>query len=388
MTLYAASLLVLSSMIGVAPAAAACSPRTQASLGPTPAETGVETVATPAECNYSRTIEFPVLANAQFLSSFGVPRDGGERWHAGVDISAPHMTPVVAVKDGVITTLHREGDDCCWVAITHEDRWVSMYVHLTNDHPGTSDGNWAGIRPDLDEGDTVLAGEVIGWVGDSGNAEGGETHLHFELRTPGGEAVDPYPSLRAAHARSPLSFVDPAGSTPAADGVIAQGRPVFVGAFVDDDEIAGASATFEQLLTLDAQAWCDPWGIRVCPTSIAAGATARSWIRTLSQPVEPLRVEFEQVISDLDQRGLDAYCGVATLCQDVPVTWNQVAALLVSAGTGETVAPDAGFERLGAQLGACGTRLDPTAQPTRLELAGALLRWFGYSAPVPCGSVS
>lgn len=375
-------------VVGVIPAVAACAPRTQSSLGPTPAEAGPETTALTADCSYSRRIEFPVLANAQFLSSFGVPREGGERWHAGVDISAPQMTPVVAAKDGVVTTLRNEPSDCCWVAVTHDDGWVSMYVHLTNDQPGTDDGMWIGIRHDLKEGDRVIAGEVLGWVGDSGNAEAGESHLHFELRTPGGEAIDPFGSLRRAFGLSPSAFLDPTGDSVSADGVITTGRPIFTGAFVDDDDVSGSAPVFEKMLSLGASVWCDSWGIRVCPEQPGDGTSARDWIRALSQSVDPIRVEFQRGVPHLDERGLQQYCGTALLCEMTPVTWDQVAALLVSAQSGESVDPAASFESMGHLLGVCGAKVDRGVTPTRFELAGTLLRWFGHTAPVPCGSVA
>ncbi|HSO50920.1 MAG TPA: M23 family metallopeptidase, partial [Acidimicrobiia bacterium] len=52
-------------------------------------------------------------------------------------------------------------------------------------------------------------GEVIGWVGDSGNAEDSVDHLHFELRAPNGEAVDPAPSLRKARLQAELPEDEP-----------------------------------------------------------------------------------------------------------------------------------------------------------------------------------
>lgn len=133
--------------------------------------------------------------------SFGDPRSGGRRSHAGVDIMAPKLEPVVAVADGVVRRVwdEREGD-CCAVSIEHEGGWRTRYIHLNNDSPGRDDGLVVGVAPGLDRGVPVRRGQVIGWVGDSGNAEATSPHLHFELRDPDGEPVDPYPLLVAIDA--------------------------------------------------------------------------------------------------------------------------------------------------------------------------------------------
>jgi len=139
---------------------------------------------------------FPVLGEEVTLTdSFGDPRPGG-RSHAGVDILAPKRTPVVAAADGVVVWIDRElGGDCCALAVEHDDGWRTRYIHLDNDTEGSDDGRGYGIRVGIDIGTRVRAGMVIGWVGDSGNAEETTSHLHFELRRPDRTAIDPYPSL-------------------------------------------------------------------------------------------------------------------------------------------------------------------------------------------------
>ena len=172
---------------------------TVASVSPAPAPTAS------SRAPFVYPMVFPLVglrpAGVQVTRSFGDPRPGG-RHHEGVDILAPKLTPVVAVADGTVRWMHdtRRGD-CCDLAILHDDGWRSRYIHLNDDTPGTDDGEGYGIAPGLRVGARVRAGQLIGYVGDSGNAEHSVPHLHFELRRPDGTPVDPYPSLVAAEGR-------------------------------------------------------------------------------------------------------------------------------------------------------------------------------------------
>jgi murein DD-endopeptidase MepM/ murein hydrolase activator NlpD len=142
---------------------------------------------------------FPILGGGQFSSSYGAPRDGGARQHKGNDIFADKMTPVLAVASGVVVGAPSgPGERCCYVKVRHADGGVSVYLHLNNDTPGSDDGAGWGLAEGIAEGVAVDAGDVIGFVGDSGNAEGTPPHLHFEFRHDGEEAVDPYEMLSAA----------------------------------------------------------------------------------------------------------------------------------------------------------------------------------------------
>lgn len=138
-----------------------------------------------------------------FTDSFGDARSGG-RSHKGNDLMAPKMTPVYAMADGVITIIRDGGRAGRWVAVEHGDGWETWYMHLNNDTPGSDDGNagWHHTVPTpLEEGSQVRAGQHIGYVGDSGNAEPSSPHTHFELHRNGG-AIDPYRYLRAAYERA------------------------------------------------------------------------------------------------------------------------------------------------------------------------------------------
>jgi peptidoglycan hydrolase-like protein with peptidoglycan-binding domain len=135
------------------------------------------------------------LADDEVLG-FGACRDGCARRHEGVDILAPKMTPVYAAADATVYWL---GASCCSVSLQHDDGWQTWYIHLNNDTEGTDDGLGWGIAEGIVPGARVAAGQLIGWVGDSGNAEDTTPHLHFELHAPGGIKVDPYPALALAH---------------------------------------------------------------------------------------------------------------------------------------------------------------------------------------------
>jgi murein DD-endopeptidase MepM/ murein hydrolase activator NlpD len=138
-----------------------------------------------------------------FTSSFGDARSGGRRHH-GNDLLAPRLTEVYAIADGTVIYVginHLSGRN---VKIEHEGGWTSYYVHLNNDDPGTDDGEapWTlTVAPGIEEGMHVSAGQLIGWVGDSGNAEGTTPHTHFELHFEG-QPIDPYDILVEAQQRA------------------------------------------------------------------------------------------------------------------------------------------------------------------------------------------
>jgi Peptidase family M23 len=156
---------------------------------------------------------FPLAPPYRFTESFGDPRPGG-RIHAGEDLMADSKgQEVYAVADGTVRWI---GSSCCYLAIEHDDGWETWYIHLNNDtqNPDGSysdDGLGWGIEEGIEVGTRVEAGQVIGYVGDSGNAEGTTPHLHFELRDPNGVAIDPYPSLLAADVSPKLAPLCPEG---------------------------------------------------------------------------------------------------------------------------------------------------------------------------------
>ncbi len=149
-----------------------------------------------------RNIVFPVDGVSSFRDDFLEPRGGGTRQHLGVDVLADKMTPLVAAVDGVISYIpYPEPSYGYMITIQDKDGYQYRYIHINNDTPGTDDGNGGranAYAPGLKRGSEVRAGELIGWVGDSGNAEQTVPHLHFEIRDPSRNALNPYDSLLAA----------------------------------------------------------------------------------------------------------------------------------------------------------------------------------------------
>lgn len=138
-----------------------------------------------------------------FDPTYGHGRSGGRR-HQGIDLMAPKMSPVFAVADGVVTRMKTSPRAGATVMIDHGGGWESWYMHLNNDRPGTDDGQASidqTFAPGLELGDFVAAGDLIGFVGDSGNAESTGSHTHFELHHDG-RAINPYSYLLSAYERA------------------------------------------------------------------------------------------------------------------------------------------------------------------------------------------
>ncbi len=115
-----------------------------------------------------------------FFNDWGFPRSGG-RYHSGNDLFAPRGTPVLAPVAGFVH--HLEG------AIG------GLQFRLEGD-----DGHrYIGSHMDsFGKSGQVVAGEVIGFVGDSGNAKGSSPHIHFEIALNRTDTVNPYPYISAA----------------------------------------------------------------------------------------------------------------------------------------------------------------------------------------------
>lgn len=152
--------------------------------------------------------------DVEFGDEFGV--FAKDRVHRGIDVFSPKGVPVVAVADGFVVEMRRGATAGFYLEILHADGFSTLYLHLNNDTPGTDDGRggWStAFAPDLAVGDYVEAGQTVGFVGDSGNAEDTAPQTHFELHR-WGQPTDPYPFLTHAWDDSELRRAIEAGETP------------------------------------------------------------------------------------------------------------------------------------------------------------------------------
>jgi uncharacterized protein YkwD len=157
-------------------------------------------VVPPVPTPKSVTILFPVLYDVRWSDTFGAPRDGGKRKHQGQDLMAPKLSPLIAVFEGRVYLGPGGPGGHYSISVTNEEGWTANYYHVNNDSPGTDDGNGGNdyaFAPGLKSGDNVKAGQLLGWVGDSGNAENTGPHCHFELWYRG-QCINAAASLRAA----------------------------------------------------------------------------------------------------------------------------------------------------------------------------------------------
>jgi murein DD-endopeptidase MepM/ murein hydrolase activator NlpD len=144
---------------------------------------------------------FPAYGPTSFGDTFGAPRadvEGG--WHHGEDIVAPLGTPLLAVADGTVFSVG-------WTDVGGWRLWLRddagnefYYAHLSAYSPLAVDGT------------RVKAGDVLGFMGRTGDAEGGPYHLHFEIHPVSllsrgyGGVVAPYPFLIAWRVAEDVSF--------------------------------------------------------------------------------------------------------------------------------------------------------------------------------------
>jgi len=166
---------------------------------PAPAPAAEPTFTPVKRYNVVRKLVFPVVGVTQYWSGFGACRDGCTREHHGIDIMTYGWKglPVVAAHAGTVTKVtYDEGNAGCSVRIRSRDRWETRYLHLNNDEPGTDTIGYPCPAPGIEVGTEVEAGQLIGWIGDSGNSEHTSPHLHFELRNRSGYPIDPHKSLK------------------------------------------------------------------------------------------------------------------------------------------------------------------------------------------------
>jgi murein DD-endopeptidase MepM/ murein hydrolase activator NlpD len=131
----------------------------------------------------SKSLAFPVAGNKSKIKDlWGASRGGGIRKHKGIDIHAAKGTPVVAVSDGVITEKAHTpiGGKTLWLK-SSEYGWTAYYAHLD--------------RQLVKQGQFVKKGQVIGTIGNTGNARTTPPHLHYGISASKGW-INPLPYVK------------------------------------------------------------------------------------------------------------------------------------------------------------------------------------------------
>jgi peptidoglycan LD-endopeptidase LytH len=168
----------------IAPAVRQTTQQAARSVGTTGAASAVEDL-------HHRNLSLPIDGGAVegFKGQFADRRENGNRAHEAVDILAPRNTPVHAVENGTIAKLFfsKGGGGNTIYQFDPTERYCYYYAHLER----YADG--------LKNGQSVARGDVIGYVGTSGNAPPNTPHLHFAISVLGpkhewwkGQPIDPY----------------------------------------------------------------------------------------------------------------------------------------------------------------------------------------------------
>jgi murein DD-endopeptidase MepM/ murein hydrolase activator NlpD len=127
----------------------------------------------------------PVQGPCYYGDTWTAARGNG-RVHLGVDIAAKEGNALYAVASGTVTKVYSPATDSLagnGLRITQSDGTYFFYAHLSS------------LAPGIGVGSTVSAGQLVGYVGKTGNA--GVPHLHLEVHPGGGAAVNPYPIVKA-----------------------------------------------------------------------------------------------------------------------------------------------------------------------------------------------
>jgi len=144
---------------------------------------------------------FPVLGGASYTNDFGDARGTGS--HEGNDLMAAKRSIAIAVESGTVKFWTTSANAGCMLYLDGDSGTQYLYIHLNNDLTRKNDNTGKCVQgvsyaPGLKDGDWVQAGQPVGYVGDSGDANGIASHLHFEVHPKGGAAVSPYPYLKKA----------------------------------------------------------------------------------------------------------------------------------------------------------------------------------------------
>jgi len=333
------------------------------------------------------SLGFPLKGSHGFSDTFGAIRDGGSRLHKGNDISAPKTTPVLAAASGVISRVDVGGLAGLFVEIQHVGGWRTLYLHLNDEEPppppiaepvcevvqvedavtedppadesaaddtATDDATsedavveeaptevivcedapivevplTSGIPPGVFVGARVAAGDVIGFVGTSGNAAYAAPHLHFEVRMPDGTSVNPYPLLTGRTSPTTLYILPDITDDPVAVSIDVVGHVDPTGGFNADVWVHSGVA---YLSTLGLGEICPATGVRrydvTDPTApVEMEAISADYPGTSTEAVWAGRIENDRFSGDLaivahqpcDPDDAEAFRGLALYDVTVP----------------------------------------------------------------------
>jgi murein DD-endopeptidase MepM/ murein hydrolase activator NlpD len=175
---------------------------------------------------------FPVYGESSFVDTFKAAR-AGVGWHHGQDIFAPLGAPLLAVAHGTIFSVgwNNRGGYRLWLRDRQGNQFY--YAHLSAFSPLAVDGN------------EVKAGDVVGFMGNTGDAETTPYHLHFEIHPVGllpfgyDGVVNPYPYLMAWRRLQDISFAAGRGWAPPVPANATAPRPAAV--LLGSTDISSAS---------------------------------------------------------------------------------------------------------------------------------------------------
>jgi murein DD-endopeptidase MepM/ murein hydrolase activator NlpD len=147
---------------------------------------------------------FPVVGTSNFSNDYDAPRSNGP--HHAIDIVSGKWQGIVSATNGVVESVNYPQPSWGYaVRIKGDDNLCYWYLHMNNDTYGTDDGNGGPMNAymyDMNPGNRVVRGQLLGWVGDSGNAENTVPHLHFSVhplnsqgRCSEDQAINPYWNL-------------------------------------------------------------------------------------------------------------------------------------------------------------------------------------------------
>ena len=173
------------------PSSAAPSSESSPAATPLPDNTTAQSSSTPTVQPSGLIIPVAGVRADQLVDTFSAARSEG-RVHDAIDIPAPHGTPVLAVANGKILKLFQSQPGGMTIyQLSSDEKFIYYYAHLDR------------YVESLHEGQIVMQGETIAYVGDTGNAGAGNYHLHFSIAMTSdpkrwweGVDINPYPLLR------------------------------------------------------------------------------------------------------------------------------------------------------------------------------------------------